>query len=242
MQTPAETRRETKTRAEERGESELEDERREARRSAEKEEATSAEEKGKGVEMHIVFLFLVYYYECCTSSPSSRQPRPAKRARSGRPRLALVKRRHKRQQAPPRRLHLARPGAPAQVPLAVAGKGQELHRLAVGHQRRKKAPLLANQPRLSRTASVCWVEGGKKKGGGGVKLEVHCLSSVHQQHCLSRIHQQYARASILAVGCAPSLFSLSRSIHQQYSHIHQHSVVHCGCLLAHPSAVGGARS
>jgi hypothetical protein len=41
--------------------------------------------------------------------------------------------RHKRQQPPPRYLYEARLGVFAEVPLAVAGKGEKLHRLAVGH-------------------------------------------------------------------------------------------------------------
>jgi hypothetical protein len=49
----------------------------------------------------LCFCFLFIMMNACTSSPSSRQPRPARWARSGRPRPAFVTRRHKRQQAPP---------------------------------------------------------------------------------------------------------------------------------------------
>jgi hypothetical protein len=127
---------------------------------------------------------------------------------SGRPRLASVKRRHKRQQAQPRRLHLARPGAPAQVPLAVAGKGQELHRLAVGHRGHPASEegAVARKPALAleKGASLCVCVTCARDGDRGDKqtssitqkyntriakeLQVKTFSAQGRHHTASHAH------------------------------------------------------
>jgi hypothetical protein len=127
---------------------------------------------------------------------------------SGRPRLASVKRRHKRQQAQPRRLHLARPGAPSQVPLAVAGKGQELHRLAVGHRGHPASEegAVARKPALAleKGASLCVCVTCARDGDRGDKqtssitqkyntriakeLQVKTFSAQGRHHTASHAH------------------------------------------------------